>query len=136
MLFRSPATERNISVEFTPVLKAGTNSSDTSWVEAAAKEKLEEYFLSLAKTWGMRNSDTFTTTAITVRWAQVMNVLMDIPGLLDVLDLRVTVFGQSAIGETGECDCGCICCDNARDNILLHPDEIPVLLEVVTHEPA
>jgi len=129
-----PAIKRYITVEFSPVLKAGTNLADLSWAEAAAREALEAYFLSLAITWGMNNSDTFATTFITVRWAQIMNVLMDMPGLLDVLDLRVMADEWSPGG--GECACGCMCCDNARDNIQLHPDEIPALLEVLVHDPA
>ena len=130
-----PAIERQITVEFTPVITSGANTVDLSWVHAAAEEKVEEHFLSLAKTWGMSNSDTFATNAITVRWAQIMNALIDIPGLLDVLHLRVTANGQDV--ASGECGCGCECCDGfSTNNIVLHPDEIPVLLEVIVHDPS
>jgi hypothetical protein len=82
----------------------------------------------------MTNSDTFATTALTVRWAQIMNALMEIPQIVDVQNLLVTAYPNAAMNA--EC-CDCEHCDGqGSSNIVLHSDEIPMLREVIVNESA
>jgi len=129
-----PADTREFTIEFVPTVRGGASTENMEWLQTEVTTRINAYFISLARDWGMTNSDIFATTSLTVRWAQVMNTLMEIPEIIDVQNLVVTAYPST--GVNADC-CDCIYCDGPdRGNIQLGPDEIPVLREVIIHESA
>ena len=126
------ARKHRIAVEIKFDIRGPKDEGSKNQLRLKAIKKIKEYFAALAEEWGMNNSDTFATTFTTVRWAKIMDILMGINEINDIRKLDVISLDGGSRGC--DCECKCNCCAEARQNIILHPDEIPVLVDLKVEE--